>query len=640
MLSDILSHITTLLQLGGPVVTVIAGLSVIALALILVKGFEFTSCRIGTSKRAPEATTLWLSGRPGEAKDRLSSARSAAEKSVLTALQLLENRAPRNEIEDHVSVAATRDLHQFSKGVRALEAIAQIAPLIGLFGTVLGMIEAFQALQSAGSNVDPSALAGGIWVALMTTAAGLGVAMPVSLVVSWLEGRLEAERVAIETLTSTLLLKQALQISAPGGGGGTADLPKALLVLEEDRLQLNGQTVLEEDLLSEVRSLRDKDTDSLLILLAPPQDPDVTLSEANTPALPPPDALYAHADGSLRYRERAISAQDYLAQLNEEDGERPAIRLAADKALKATDLLQHVSALYSAAAITLSTPPDLEIEGGGPVSHAVLGQSPFDTVVAGTTAAVAHAQPVPPNPVQQPSDPEQVQRALPPDADQQQPVQPTSSKPVAPESPPVTTPLPSSLQVAPLITTNAAGVAFPEAARPATQPASSAPATTAKQPDNLKKVQSAPQPSKAVRVENRTTKAVATSDQKAAPTTVQTVAAAASPQQSARTETEAVPLPPAKPTPPRQTPVTRTQTASKKPEKETQRSPANTRSGAGGNSAQTSQKGGSQKQGARTPAGNSDVTNYPAKVHRKLLRAVRAPRGGRKARKDAVVRLL
>lgn len=214
MLSDILGHITSLLQLGGPVVTVIAGLSVIALALILVKGFEFTSCRVGTSKSAAEATSLWLSGRPGEAKARLSSARSAAEKSVLTALQLLESRATRNEIEDHVSVAATRDLHQFSKGVRALEAIAQVAPLIGLFGTVLGMIEAFQALQSAGSNVDPSALAGGIWVALMTTAAGLGVAMPVSLVVSWLEGRLEAERVAIETLTSTLLLKQAVPAPA------------------------------------------------------------------------------------------------------------------------------------------------------------------------------------------------------------------------------------------------------------------------------------------------------------------------------------------------------------------------------------------------------------------------------------------
>ncbi|ASP34291.1 hypothetical protein CHH27_14385 [Labrenzia sp. VG12] len=291
-----------------------------------------------------------------------------------------------------------------------------------------------------------------------------------------------------------------------------------------------------------------------------------------------------------------------------------------------------------AAALTLTKRPALEVEGGGPVSHAVLGQSPFNTVLAGTTAAVARAEPVPPNPIEQPSLPEKLQRALPPDADPQQPVQPTPSKPVVPASVPVTTPLPSSRQVAPLKATNVAGLAFPEKARPATQPASSVPTTSAKQPENLKEAQAALQPSEAVRVENRTTKAVAVSDQKAAPTTVQKVAAAVSPQQSARTETEAVPPPPVKPAPPRRTPVTKTRTASKKPEKEAQKAKANTRSGAGGKSAQTTQKGGSQKKGTRTSAGNSDVTNYPAKVHRKLLRAVRKPRSGRKARQDAVVR--
>ena len=57
---------------------------------------------------------------------------------------------------------------------------------MGLFGTVLGMIDAFRALQAAGDAVDPSVLAGGIWVALLTTAAGLGVAMPTSLALTFL----------------------------------------------------------------------------------------------------------------------------------------------------------------------------------------------------------------------------------------------------------------------------------------------------------------------------------------------------------------------------------------------------------------------------------------------------------------------
>ena len=113
-------------------------------------------------------------------------------------------------IEDEISRIARSRLHDLQRGLRALDAIAQISPLLGLFGTVLGMIEAFQQLQQAGSSVDPSILAGGIWVALLTTAAGLAVAMPASLVLTWLETRIDNERVAIETLTSTLLAQRAL----------------------------------------------------------------------------------------------------------------------------------------------------------------------------------------------------------------------------------------------------------------------------------------------------------------------------------------------------------------------------------------------------------------------------------------------
>ncbi len=221
MIPQLFDHIASLLQLGGPVVTVIAGLSVIALALVLVKVYEFVTCNIGSDKRGRDVITLWHQGRTGEAKKRLNQPKSAAERAVATTVQALEASTSKADIEERVGVQAAGDLHRFSKGVRALESIAQVAPLIGLFGTVLGMIEAFQALQSAGSNVDPSALAGGIWVALMTTAAGLGVAMPVTLVVSWLEGRLEAERIAVETLTSSLLIDGMLPVEtaedAPGG---------------------------------------------------------------------------------------------------------------------------------------------------------------------------------------------------------------------------------------------------------------------------------------------------------------------------------------------------------------------------------------------------------------------------------------
>src|SRR5690606_10358075 len=109
---------------------------------------------------------------------------------LFRAIAMRVHRASRRDIEEEVQRIATERLHALQKGFRALDAVAQVAPLLGLFGTVLGMIEAFRQLQGAGSAVDPSLLAGGIWVALLTTAVGLAVAMPVSLVLTWFETRL------------------------------------------------------------------------------------------------------------------------------------------------------------------------------------------------------------------------------------------------------------------------------------------------------------------------------------------------------------------------------------------------------------------------------------------------------------------
>ena len=98
--------------------------------------------------------------------------------------------------------------------MRIIEATSQLAPLLGLFGTVIGMIEAFQTLQSAGSDADPAALAGGIWVALLTTAVGLAVAIPAAFMLYWFEGRIDRERSRIEiALTRLLTAKTSPQSS-------------------------------------------------------------------------------------------------------------------------------------------------------------------------------------------------------------------------------------------------------------------------------------------------------------------------------------------------------------------------------------------------------------------------------------------
>lgn len=229
MMSNAFDDIRGFLELGGPVVAAIAVLSVFALALIGLKLVQFWRERVGFHGRAERALHAWHHGSYGDARAALESDRSAVSAALAAAMRLASRRVPQETIEDEVQRIALTRLHDLQRGFRALDAIAQIAPLLGLFGTVLGMIEAFRQLQSAGSAVDPSILAGGIWVALLTTAAGLALAMPVSLLLTWFETRLDNERVAIETMTSSLLARQAI------GAAGDAQEPAPGAVTFEDR---------------------------------------------------------------------------------------------------------------------------------------------------------------------------------------------------------------------------------------------------------------------------------------------------------------------------------------------------------------------------------------------------------------------
>lgn len=205
MPADLIDAIASFLKLGGPVVVLIMLLSVVALAIILLKLAQFWRERVGRHRRAERALHAWFHQGQGEARQIAEGDRSPVGAALAAAMRLSARHTPRYAIEDEVGRIALTRLHGLQGGFRALDAIAQIAPLLGLFGTVLGMIEAFRQLQDAGNSVDPSILAGGIWVALLTTAAGLAVAMPVSLVLTWFETKVENERVAIEAMTGAVL---------------------------------------------------------------------------------------------------------------------------------------------------------------------------------------------------------------------------------------------------------------------------------------------------------------------------------------------------------------------------------------------------------------------------------------------------
>jgi biopolymer transport protein ExbB len=204
-LTNAIETVTSLAELGGPVVAIIMAISAVSLAVILLKVWQFFRMGVGRRARAEKAVSLWLEGRPREALALAREGRSASARAVAIAIHHTGEGRARPEIEERITRDVTERFHDLQSGFRLLDAVAQVAPLLGLFGTVLGMIDAFRQLQTAGNAVDPSILAGGIWVALLTTAAGLAVAMPVSLVLTWLESRIESERVAVETLTADIL---------------------------------------------------------------------------------------------------------------------------------------------------------------------------------------------------------------------------------------------------------------------------------------------------------------------------------------------------------------------------------------------------------------------------------------------------
>ncbi|WP_341863751.1 MotA/TolQ/ExbB proton channel family protein [Gymnodinialimonas sp. 57CJ19] len=206
-----LSNIGGLVALGGPVVALQLAMSLISLAVVVFKLDQFLHTGVGRHARLIRASAALDRGDRDAALQLAGESRShlaplfARLMNQMTELQDHDGFRPRMEVE------AAERLDRIETGFRLLDSIAQVAPLLGLFGTVLGMIDAFQALQSAGDAVDPSILAGGIWVALMTTAAGLAVAMPTSPILTWFETRMQAER----ALADSMIARAFCPVEAP-----------------------------------------------------------------------------------------------------------------------------------------------------------------------------------------------------------------------------------------------------------------------------------------------------------------------------------------------------------------------------------------------------------------------------------------
>jgi biopolymer transport protein ExbB len=189
---------TFLAAIGGPVTALMLLMSVVATCLILAKLWELAG--YGRNRSVLAEQTLEQLRNSYTPKDRnealllVRNRRAPRLQALATALQLSQpGNMALQDIQEETLRIARKSLNQMNMGLRPLEVIANLSPLMGLFGTVLGMIEAFQAMEAAGSQVDPSVLSGGIWQALLTTAVGLAIAIPVSLIHSAFERSTERE---------------------------------------------------------------------------------------------------------------------------------------------------------------------------------------------------------------------------------------------------------------------------------------------------------------------------------------------------------------------------------------------------------------------------------------------------------------
>jgi len=202
-----LNNIASLFQQGGPVMIVLLILSVLAVAIILVKLFQFFRSGLRRLSFVESAISALHSGQNSEALNQLEQQHSPVARVMESAVRCgADSGMTAKDVEAEVSRVGSAEIRNLESWLRGLSSIAHLSPLLGLLGTVTGMIAAFMRLEEAGSRVDPSILSGGIWEALLTTAFGLTVAIPAMASFYYLEGEVDHVRAAMKDATVRIML--------------------------------------------------------------------------------------------------------------------------------------------------------------------------------------------------------------------------------------------------------------------------------------------------------------------------------------------------------------------------------------------------------------------------------------------------
>jgi Biopolymer transport proteins len=197
-----LTDLYAFLASGGPVMIPIAIASLIGLAALLERVASLRRGRVVPSGFAVEVVELLKQGRAGDALTLCRKNDTAASRVV--EVGLMAEGEPRSRLKERLEEVGRREAAELERYSEVLGTVASVAPLLGLLGTVWGMILTFEVIQKQGLG-HVSSLAGGISQALITTLAGLSVGIPALVAYRWVLSRadelvLDLEDVALQVL--------------------------------------------------------------------------------------------------------------------------------------------------------------------------------------------------------------------------------------------------------------------------------------------------------------------------------------------------------------------------------------------------------------------------------------------------------
>jgi biopolymer transport protein ExbB len=191
---------------GGPIMWPILLCSIIAFAIVIERLYHLHRARIDTRKFMDDIANVLRRNKIMEAIEICDNTPGPI--AHILKAGILKHDRPRQEIKEAVEEAGLYEVPRLERRLTTLATIGHISPLLGLLGTVVGMVMCFQVIQEKSTSlnpVSPGDLAGGIWQALLTTVAGLVVAIPTYVAYNYLVSKvndlvLDMERSATDLI--------------------------------------------------------------------------------------------------------------------------------------------------------------------------------------------------------------------------------------------------------------------------------------------------------------------------------------------------------------------------------------------------------------------------------------------------------